>query len=63
LPFFVNDPKHWQERAAEARAVAESLTDPLARSQMMEVAAAYDRMAKRAEDHPIRTPLKPAADA
>lgn len=57
LPFFVNDPKHWQERAEEARALADMLTDARARSQMVEVAAAYDRMAERAANSPIKSPL------
>jgi len=56
MPFFVNDPRHWHERAKEARALAETLTDSQARRQMLEVAAAYERMAERAEHHPIRSP-------
>jgi hypothetical protein len=56
LPFFVNDPRHWRARAEESRALAETLTDPVARMNMLEVAAAYERMAERAENHPIRTP-------
>lgn len=59
MPFFVNDPKHWRVRAEETRALAASLTDAAARRQMMEVAAAYDRMAERASKHPIKSPLKP----
>jgi hypothetical protein len=59
LPFFVNDPKHWRERAEETRVLAEDLTDAVARRQMMEVADAYERMAARAENHPIKSPLKP----
>ena len=57
MPFFVNDPKHWQERAEESRTLAEMLTDPAARIQMFEVAAAYDRMAERAAHSPIKSPL------
>ena len=53
MPFFVNDPLHWRERAKEAHALAETLTDSQARRQMMEVAAAYERMAERAEHNPI----------
>lgn len=59
LPFFVNDPKHWQERAEETRVLADMLTDPKARSQMLEVASAYDRMAERAATSPIKSPLAP----
>jgi hypothetical protein len=53
LPYFVNNLTHWRVRAEETRALAEQLTDPVARENMLEVARAYDRMAKRAEDHPI----------
>ena len=59
MPFFVNDPTHWRHRAEESRALAGTLTDPVARMQMLEVAAAYDRMAERATHYPIKTPLKP----
>jgi hypothetical protein len=33
----INDPKHWRHRAAEARAMAESLTDPEAKQQMLKL--------------------------
>jgi hypothetical protein len=46
---FVNDPCYWREPGKETRAMAHKLTDPLARANMVEVAAAYDRMADRAE--------------
>jgi hypothetical protein len=58
LPFFVNDPKHWQERAEETRTLADMLTDAMARAQMLEVAAAYERMAERAANRPIKSPLR-----
>lgn len=58
MPFFVNDQIHWRQRADETRALAETLTDASAQSQMMEVAAAYDRMAERAANSPIKSPLK-----
>ena len=60
MPYFVNNPHHWRERAEEARTLAESLTDSVARKSMMEVADAYERMAERAETHPIKEPRKPA---
>ena len=37
-------------RAEEARALAESMTDPEAKQLMLNVAADYERLAKRAED-------------
>ena len=46
----INDPKHWRYRAKEARAMAESMTDPEAKQSMLNVAADYERLAKRAED-------------
>ena len=46
----INDPKHWRHRAAEARAMAESLTDPEAKQLMLNVAADYEKLAKRAEE-------------
>ena len=47
---YINDPKHWRYRAEEARAMAESMTDPEAKQSMLDVAADYERLAKRAED-------------
>jgi len=57
VPYFVNEPGHWQQRAKETRALAERLTDTVARNNMIEVAAAYERMADRAEHHPIKSPI------
>ena len=42
----INDPKHWRYRAEEARAMAESMTDPEAKQSMLNVAADYERLAK-----------------
>jgi hypothetical protein len=46
----INDPKHWRYRAEEAVAMAESLTDPEAKQLMLNVAADYEKLAKRAEE-------------
>ena len=46
----INDPKHWRYRSEEARAMAESMTDPVAKQSMLNVAAEYEKLAKRAED-------------
>ena len=43
------DADFWRQRAEEARAVAEVMTLPLARREMEFIAAAYDRLADRAE--------------
>jgi hypothetical protein len=42
------DPTYWQGRAAEARAAATQMTDQLARTTMLALAARYERLAKLA---------------
>jgi hypothetical protein len=44
------DPQHWRDRADEARANAARLTDLDSRRLMLEIAATYDQLAKKAED-------------
>jgi hypothetical protein len=46
----LNNVKHWQDRAEEARVHAAQLTDPEARRMMLEVANSYDKLAARAEE-------------
>jgi hypothetical protein len=53
VPVRINDPAYWRQRADEARRMADELTDPLARQAIMEVAAAYERLAQIAEDKPL----------
>jgi hypothetical protein len=43
------DADFWRQRAKEARAIAEAMTLPVARREMEHIAAAYDRLAERAE--------------
>jgi hypothetical protein len=45
----INDPKHWRERAEEARVHAEQIGDPESRSMMLKIAEDYEKLAKRAE--------------
>jgi hypothetical protein len=45
----INDPKHWRQRAQEARTVADELTDPDAKRRMLRTAADYEELARRAE--------------
>jgi hypothetical protein len=45
----LNDPKHWRDRAEEARVHAEQMRDPEACRMMLEIAAGYERLAKKAE--------------
>ncbi len=34
----LDDPEHWQERAEEARSIAEQLSDPESRRMMLRIA-------------------------
>jgi O-methyltransferase involved in polyketide biosynthesis len=49
-PYSINDPKHWLDRAKEARALAEQIDDPEAKRIMRKNADDYERLAKRAEE-------------
>jgi hypothetical protein len=42
-------PKHWRERAEEARAMAAQISDQKAKSMMLHIAESYEKLAKRAE--------------
>jgi hypothetical protein len=46
----LDDPKHWRERADEARAVAEKLTDPECKRRMLEIAGGYECLALKVEE-------------
>ena len=43
------NPKHWRDRAEDARARASQLDDPTAQKTMHDIAAGYDRMAELAD--------------
>jgi len=45
-----NDADRWRRRAEEARALAEKLNGDQARVAMLDVAAGYDKLARRAEE-------------
>jgi hypothetical protein len=45
----LKDPKHWRERAEEARRLAAQLTDPDAQKTMLGIAGNYERLAARAD--------------
>ena len=44
-----DDPKHWQQRAEEARVLAEQMSDAASREMMLGIAKDYERLAVRAE--------------
>jgi hypothetical protein len=43
-----NDPEHWRQRAKEARALAEQMSDETAKKMMLEIADDYEKLAVRA---------------
>ena len=45
--------EYWRERAREARAQAEQMSTPGAKRQLLEIAAAYEELAKLAADRPV----------
>jgi hypothetical protein len=45
----INDPKHWRERAKEARAMADEMKDRQAKQMMLGIARDYVLLAERAE--------------
>ena len=49
MPDLLNNPQNWRKRAAEAQAIARSMTDPDAKRTMLGIAQSYERLAQRAE--------------
>jgi hypothetical protein len=52
----LDDPKHWQERAEEARSIAEQLKDAESRRMLLRISDDYERLAAHA-----RARMKPGA--
>ena len=48
-PTRLRDPKHWRERAEEARVKGEMMHDKMAISTMVKVAEQYEALARQAE--------------
>jgi hypothetical protein len=44
----INDPKHWRDRAAEMRALADTMKDAETIATMQRLADDYDKLAERA---------------
>jgi hypothetical protein len=63
MPSHLNDPEHWRDRAKEARAMAQEMADPVSKQRMLDVAANYEHLAKRAEDRRTGKIPKPRAGA
>jgi hypothetical protein len=55
----VNDPAYWQQRAEEARAVADQLSDLVAQRAMLEIASSYEALAVLAAARPIKMAASP----
>jgi hypothetical protein len=49
-PNHIDDPRHWLDRAEEARAKADLMADPEARDAMLGVATQYERLAHWAQE-------------
>jgi len=56
---FLNDPRHWRERAEEARSRADQIAEPQSKNAMLRIAHDYEVLAERAEarasGHPLKT--------
>src|SRR4029434_3675545 len=44
-----DDPKHWRKPAAQARTLAEQMSEPESKKMMLDIAKDYERLAERAE--------------
>jgi hypothetical protein len=59
MPHVFGTVEHWLTRAKEARQVAETIADPEAKRAMLDIAANYEKVAKRAEARDAGVPFPP----
>jgi len=50
-----DDPKHWRQRAEQARALAEQMSDPTSREMMLGIVKDYEQLAEWAEQRRKKT--------
>src|SRR5262245_27256935 len=51
---FLNDPKHWRQRAEEALTIADQMNDLQAKAMLIRISYDYESLAKRAEERELR---------
>lgn len=52
------EPKHWRNRAAEMRMLAEEMDDAETKTAMLKLASEYEKLAARAEMRPNDEPIE-----
>jgi len=57
----VHSPEYWRELAAQARALAATMTDPAAKRVMVDAAISYENVARRAEGLALIETSRPGA--
>jgi hypothetical protein len=60
-PSRLNDPRHWRDKAEEARTKAEEMKDPISRKNMDRVALTYEHLACNAEKNRMEPPKSMAS--
>jgi hypothetical protein len=56
----LNDTKHWQDRAAEMRALSGEMGDARAKVLLLDLANDYDKLAARAEERAKTLAIAPS---
>jgi hypothetical protein len=55
MPLLLNDSTDWELQALETRRLADHEPDPAIKTWLMNLTREYERLARRAERHPMRT--------